>query len=124
MDGKDCIVLYRNGTVTGVRGIPRRTSDLVRLAMDELLKLLEDGHARTTLQLAMELKTSSEDIRRKLEYMEMIGVIRRISMTASSCSGCSGCNGEGHGAGKSGCSGCMPGSDLLNMGDMWEVVKK
>lgn len=92
--------------------------------MDELLKLLEDGHARTTLQLAMELKTSSEDIRRKLEYMEMIGVIRRISMTASSCSGCSGCKGEGHGAGKSGCSGCMPGSDLLNMGDMWEVVKK
>lgn len=92
--------------------------------MDELLKLLEDGHARTTLQLAMELKTSSEDVRRKLEYMEMIGVIRRISMTASSCSGCSGCNGEGHGAGKGGCSGCMPSGELLNMGDMWEVVKR
>ena len=92
--------------------------------MDELLNLLKDGHARTTLQLAMELKTSSEDVRRKLEYLEMIGVIRRVSMTAKSCSGCSGCSGDGHGTGKGGCTGCMPGGDLLNMGDMWEVIER
>lgn len=92
--------------------------------MDELLKLLEDGHARTIVRLAMELNTSSEDVRRKVEYLEMIGVIRRISMTASSCKGCSGCGGEGHGDGKGGCSGCMPSGDLLHMGDMWEVVKR
>lgn len=92
--------------------------------MDELLKLLEDGHARTTLRLALELNTSSEDVKRKLEYLEMIGVIRRVSMTASSCGGCNGCSGEGHGTGKGGCSGCMPGGDLLNMGDMWEVIQK
>jgi ligand-binding sensor protein len=92
--------------------------------MDELLKLLEDGHARTIVQLAVELNTSSEDVRRKVEYLEMIGVIRRISMTASSCKGCSGCGGEGHGNGKGGCSGCMPSGDLLHMGDMWEVVKR
>lgn len=92
--------------------------------MEELLELLKDGHARTTIQLATELKTSPEDIRRRLEYLELIGVIRRISMMASSCNGCSGCSGEGHGSGKSGCSGCMPGGELLNMGDMWEVIQR
>ncbi|MCR5499921.1 MAG: DeoR family transcriptional regulator [Acetatifactor sp.] len=92
--------------------------------MEELLKLLKDGHARTTVQLAVELKTSSEDVRRKLEYLEMVGVIRRISMTGSSCKGCSGCSGEGRGAGKGSCSGCMPDADILNMGDMWEVIER
>ena len=92
--------------------------------MEELLKLLEDGHARTTVQLALELGTSSEDIRRKMEYLELIGAIRRVPMTAGACGSCSGCNSEGHGAGKEGCPGCMPSGDLLNMGDMWEVVKK
>ena len=34
--------------------------------MNELLNLLKDGHARTTLMLAQELHTTPADIRRKL----------------------------------------------------------
>ena len=25
--------------------------------------------------------------------------------------------------GKSGCAGCIPGAELMNMGEMWEVVR-
>ena len=38
--------------------------------MNELLNLLKDGHARTTLMLASELHTTPADIRRKLEFLE------------------------------------------------------
>ncbi len=91
--------------------------------MQELLNLLKDGHARTTHMLASELHTTPDDIRRKLEYMEHMGVIRRISLTSASCGGsCQGCSSDSKN-GKSACSGCIPGAELLNMGEMWEVVK-
>lgn len=113
--------------------------------MNELLNLLKDGHARTTLMLASELHTTPADIRRKLEFLENAGIIKRISFTAvscggGSCSGCTGCNpnagteiitaggpnmagGSNDKTGKSGCAGCIPGAELLNMGEMWEVVR-
>ena len=47
--------------------------------MNELLNLLKDGHARTTLMLASELHTTQADIRRKLEFLENAGIIKRIS---------------------------------------------
>ena len=47
--------------------------------MNELLNLLRDGHARTTLMLASELHTTPADIRRKLEFLENAGIIKRIS---------------------------------------------
>ena len=97
--------------------------------MNELLNLLKDGHARTTLMLASELHTTPADIRRKLEFLENTGIIKRISFTAASCGGgsCSGCAGCGPNVGgkkgKSGCAGCIPGAELMNMGEMWEVVR-
>ena len=45
--------------------------------MNELLNLLKDGHARTTLMLASELHTTPADIRRKLEFLENAGIIKR-----------------------------------------------
>ena len=91
--------------------------------MEELLELLKDGHARTTLQLALQLHTSSEDIARKLEYLEMIGQIKRITMATASCGSCGGCHGCDGEAGKEhkSCTSCMPTKELLNMGEMWEV---
>ena len=92
--------------------------------MNELLNLLKDGHARTTLMLASELHTTP--------FLENAGIIKRISFTAS-CGGgsCSSCTGGSPNAendpdgrkGKSGCSGCIPGAELMNMGEMWEVVR-
>lgn len=95
--------------------------------MQKLLDLLKDGHARTTVMLACELHTTPEDIRRKLEYMERAGIIRRVSCAAASCGGekCgsrAGCRGGGK-KGNGSCAGCMPEAALLNMGEMWEVVK-
>jgi len=92
--------------------------------MEKLLELLKDGHARTVSMLAEELNTTSEDIRRKLEFMENMGIIRKIEMTSTSCAG--GCGSCG---GCSGCGGSMDhahqggDSDIMNMGEMWEVVR-
>ena len=96
--------------------------------MEKLLNLLKDGHARTTVMLAAELKTTPADIRRKLEFMENMGIIKRVSLTAAGCGGgscgsCAGCGSE-HPKGKAGCPSCIPGAEMLNMGEMWEVVKQ
>ncbi len=101
--------------------------------MEELLNLLKDGHARTTWMLANELHTTTDDINRKLEFMENMGIIKKVSLTASSCGGscgsCGSCGSSGHcssaagpDGGNSKCMSCMPDAELLNMGEMWEVV--
>ena len=46
--------------------------------MEQLLELLKDGHARTTKLLAMELHTSEEDVSRQMEYLENMGIIKRV----------------------------------------------
>ena len=86
--------------------------------MEELLELLRDGHARTLEGLAMELHTDTEDIGRKLEYLEMTGIIKKVFNSSGSCKTCSGCSGDG----ASTCKGCMPEGGFQNMGQMWEVV--
>ncbi|MCR5107602.1 MAG: hypothetical protein K6B28_05510 [Lachnospiraceae bacterium] len=93
--------------------------------MDRLLELLKDGHARTTLMLASELNTTVTDIGRKLEYLENMGIIKKVSLEepscVESCTGCSGCGPRESGK-SSKCEGCMPDKEILNMGEMWEVV--
>lgn len=85
--------------------------------MSELLGLLNDGNSRTIEQLAAELHTSPEDIGRQLEYLENIGMIRRVSVTEKkSCGGKCGCSGAE-------CIGCMPQNASANMGNVWEVVR-
>ena len=61
--------------------------------MNELLELLKDGNSRTVDILAAELGTTPDDISRQLEYLERIGVIRKVSFSqqktcGGSCSGC------------------------------------
>ncbi|MCR4638357.1 DeoR family transcriptional regulator [Ruminococcus sp.] len=87
--------------------------------MQKLLELLKDGRSRTIEMLAAELNTSSDDIRRQIEYLEQIGTIRRIMFpSGKGCSGCTGCEGG------TGCKGCMPADAESNMGEMWEIVTK
>ncbi len=74
--------------------------------MEALLKLLQDGNARTIEMLALELNTTQGDIKRQLEFLEQTGLIKRIPL--SKCSGCGG--------------GCAPQGGFQNMGEMWEVV--
>ena len=62
--------------------------------MRKLIELLRDGHARTTRLLAIELKTSEEDVKRQIEYLTNIGVIKKVDMSCGcggSCDSCGGC---------------------------------
>ncbi len=90
--------------------------------MERLLKLLEDGHARTLELLAMELDTNVDDVKRQIEYLENMGVIKRVVLQPKGCTDCSGCSGKEHSDGNT-CKGCLPDGGFKNMGEMWEVVK-
>ncbi len=88
--------------------------------MEELLKLLQDGHARTIQMLAEQMGTDTKDVLRQIEYLEHAGMIRQVICDQVSCSGCTGC-----GSAESGkaCKGCLPEGGFKNMGQMWEVVR-
>ncbi len=107
--------------------------------MEKLLSLLKDGRSRPLEMIASDLGTSVEDVRRKIEFLERSGIIRRLpsaggahggSCGAESCPGCNGCSGcsvgcsGGHSGASKGaaCSGCMPEGGFRNMGVMWEVI--
>ncbi|MBP5158557.1 MAG: Lrp/AsnC family transcriptional regulator [Treponema sp.] len=99
--------------------------------MEKLLSLLKDGRSRPVELIAAELGTSVEDVRRKIEFLERAGAIRRVGASCSACSGgcggghksCSACPGR-QGANVQGgtCSSCMPEGGFKNMGVMWEVA--
>ena len=91
--------------------------------MEELLNLLKDGHARTLEMLAASLGTDLEDIRRKLEYLERIGAIKRISFSLCDGTKCKECAAHAH-SDTSPCKGCLPDGGFKNMGEMWEVVDR
>ncbi|MCR4954894.1 MAG: hypothetical protein K6A43_12575 [Treponema sp.] len=113
--------------------------------MEELLVLLSDGRSRTIEMLAAELGTTTDDIQRKIDFLEQTNIIRRVATSFSknetlltagketvqagknpvqTCSGhCSSCAGCSHGKGKSHCDSCMPEGGFKNMGIMWEVIK-
>ena len=87
--------------------------------MEQLLGLLRDGHARSLELLASELGTDTDDIMRKLEYLEHTGIIRRISFPPCGAGKCSECAMH---SGPAPCKGCLPEGGFRNMGEMWEVV--
>ncbi|MCR4632177.1 MAG: Lrp/AsnC family transcriptional regulator [Treponema sp.] len=101
--------------------------------MEELLNLLRDGHSRSIEMLAAELKTSTEDIIRRIEFLERAGIIRRVLNIKNDCSGgcpgghscgtCPGCRSHTENSANSPCKGCLPEGGFKNMGEMWEVVK-
>ena len=110
----------------------------IEVYMEELLNLLTDGRSRTIEMLAGELHTSTDDILRKIDFLERSKIIRRVATsypenetlltagkkTAPVCSGhCTSCAGCSHGKGKSHCDSCMPKGGFKNMGIMWEVIK-
>lgn len=82
-------------------------------------KLKHGGSSRTVEILAAELDTTPADIARQMEYLERIGMIRRVSFSAQkTCGGsCTGCD-------PAECKGCMPKNAAVNMGEIWEVVKR
>ncbi len=97
--------------------------------MREIIDLLKDGHARTTKLLAIELGTSEADVKRQIEYLTNIGVIKKVDMSCScggKCSGHSrdtfGGHGDSCGASCKGCPSCLPEGGFKNMGEMYEVV--
>ncbi|MBQ4496890.1 MAG: Lrp/AsnC family transcriptional regulator, partial [Spirochaetaceae bacterium] len=84
--------------------------------MEKLLQLLKDGRTRSTEMIAAELGTSTEDVLRKIEFLERSGIIRRVatsfhesetlltagrnSATSPTCPGrCKSCSGCSHGGG-------------------------
>ncbi|MCR5685143.1 MAG: hypothetical protein K6G81_06925 [Lachnospiraceae bacterium] len=90
--------------------------------MNELIELLRDGRSRTLEMLAIELNTSIENVKRDIDFLERMNVIRRIEFTGDgktgqSCDDCTGC-----GTGKKTCDGCLPKGGFQNMGVMWEVI--
>ena len=88
--------------------------------MEELLSLLSDGRSRTIEMLASELGTSSDDILRKIDFLERSKIIRRVATSYSKkCTGCSHCGNCGSKA----CAACLPEGGFKNMGMMWEVIK-
>ena len=93
--------------------------------MEELLNLLRDGHSRSIEMLAAELNTTTDNINRRIEFLEHNGMIRRVLNIKNDCShGCSGghCPGCKAHSGTSPCKGCIPDGGFKNMGEMWEVV--
>ena len=108
--------------------------------MEELLKLLSDGYSRTIEMLAAELHTTTDDVMRRIDFLERSKIIRRVATSypktetlctagksqISSClehgSSCSGCSHGGSCSAHS-CSACMPDGGFKNMGVMWEVIK-
>ena len=93
--------------------------------MEELLSLLRDGHSRSIEMLAAELNTSTDDINRRIEFLERAGLIRRVLNIKNDCShGCSGghCPGCKVHSGSTPCKGCLLEGGFKNMGEMWEIV--
>ena len=87
--------------------------------MEELLELLKDGHARTIEMLADQLNTDTEDIKRKIEYLEQMGIIKRSFKPSCGAGKCSECALH---SGSAPCKGCLPDGGFKNMGEMWEVI--
>ena len=88
--------------------------------MEELLQLLSDGRSRTIEMLAGELDTTTDDILRKIDFLERSKIIRRVATSYSKkCAGCS----HGVNCGSQACAACMPKGGFKNMGMMWEVIK-
>ncbi len=91
--------------------------------MERLLELLRDGHARTLELLAVEMDTSVDDVKRQIEYLENMGIIKKVSFRVKGCEGCAGCSSKEKN-GQTPCKGCLPDDGFKNMGSMWEVASR
>ena len=96
------------------------------IIMEELINLLKDGHSRSIEMLAAELNTTTDDIERRIEFLERAGMIRRVLNIKNGCSkGCSASGGHSCASCQAHtCKGCIPEGGFKNMGEMWEVVAR
>ncbi len=87
--------------------------------MQKLLELLKDGKSRTIEMLAAEMSVSTDQVKRDLEYLERMGVIRKTGYNQANGHDCSTCGGCTDGQK---CKSCAPEGGFKNMGNMWEVL--
>ena len=87
--------------------------------MQKLLELLKDGKSRTIEMLAAEMSVSTDQVKRDLEYLERMGVIRKTGYNQANGHDCSTCGGCTDGQK---CKSCAPEGGFKNMGSMWEVL--
>ena len=87
--------------------------------MQKLLELLKDGKSRTIEMLAAEMSVSTDQVKRDLEYLERMGVIRKNGYSQANGHDCSTCGGCTDGQK---CKSCAPEGGFKNMGSMWEVL--
>jgi len=86
--------------------------------MQKLIELLKDGNSRTIEMLAQETGKNVDSVKRDLDYLEQMGIIRRTGYGASKEHDCGTCGGCKDG---SKCKSCAPEGGFKNMGTMWEV---
>ena len=79
--------------------------------LTQLLALLDEGHAFSLGELAQRLEVGEDLVKAQMEYLERLGMLRRINLGG----GCKGC--PGHCGG--GCSRCETMPPGLAM---WERV--
>lgn len=87
--------------------------------MQKLLELLKDGKSRTIEMIATEMSVSTDQVKRDLEYLERMGVIRKTGYNQANGHDCSTCVGCSDGQK---CKSCAPEGGFKNMGNMWEVL--
>ena len=87
--------------------------------MQKLLELLKDGKSRTIEMFAAEMSVSTDQVKRDLEYLERMGVIRKTGYNQAEGHDCSTCGGCKDGQK---CKSCAPEGGFKNMGSMWEVL--
>ena len=87
--------------------------------MQKLLELLKDGKSRSIEMLAAEMSVSTDQVKRDLEYLERMGVIRKTGYNQANGHDCSTCGGCTDGQK---CKSCAPEGGFKNMGSMWEVL--
>ena len=69
--------------------------------------------------LAAEMSVSTDQVKRDLEYLERMGVIRKTGYNQANGHDCSTCGGCTDGQK---CKSCAPEGGFKNMGSMWEVL--
>ena len=67
--------------------------------MVKLLRLLDEGRALSQQEVAEELNISVETLGAQIEYLERLGVLRRIGHNCECGGSCKGCSSKCHDSG-------------------------
>lgn len=78
--------------------------------MTQLLDLLDEGHAFSLTELAQRLQTNEDTVKAQMEYLERLGLLRKVNAEF----GCKDCSGG------CGCGSC--GEKAPRGPAMWEKV--